>query len=101
MKIEISTEANVDIEYILQYSIETFGIIKAEDYMYTLYEKISKLSKFSHIGHFHKFLPNNIRVYNIEKHIVLYKILEEESIVLILRVVHNRVNLAEILEDNQ
>ncbi len=76
MTIEISTEAYVDIEYILKYSIETFGSIKAEEYMYTLYEKISKLSKFSHIGHSHKFLPNSIRVYNIEKHIVIPKYLK-------------------------
>ncbi len=76
MTLEISSEANIDIEYILQYSIETFGIFKAEEYMYTLYEKISKLSKFSHIGLSHKFLPNSIRVYNIEKHIVIPKYLK-------------------------
>lgn len=74
MELKISNEAFVDIESILQYSIETFGIMKAEEYLHYLYGKISKITKMPSIGHSHKQLPDDLKLYNVERHMVIYKV---------------------------
>ena len=98
MKLKISEKAYLDIESLLQYSIETFGIPKTEEYLKNLYKKISYLGKMPGIGHTHKSLPENLRVINVEKHIVIYEVIDQMSAVVILRVVHQKVNLAGLFE---
>jgi plasmid stabilization system protein ParE len=72
MNIEISDLAYLDIENILQYSIETFGFAKAEEYSDGIFKKIIYLSSFPDIGHRHNQLSADFRVCNFEKHITLY-----------------------------
>ena len=97
MNVVISSEAITDLQYLFQYSIETFGIAKTEEYVKNIYKRISNLGTMPGIGHLHKLLPENLRVINVEKHIVIYKVIEEESKVIIVRIVHQKVNLSNII----
>jgi toxin ParE1/3/4 len=96
MEIEISDDAYFDIEGILQISIETFGIIKAEEYSEKIFNKIILLSESPGIGHNHKYLPTNLRVTNLERHIIIYHFSEEEEQIKILRIVHQKINLGDL-----
>jgi len=41
------------------------------------------------MGHSHRFLPQDLKAFNIESHIVVYKIEEENNTVFILRLPKN------------
>jgi toxin ParE1/3/4 len=92
----ITNEAILDIESILQYSIETFGESKTKEYLDTLYAKIYTIASMPGIGHRHKYLKEDLRVYNIEKHLVIYQIHEEKQEVVILRILHKNSDLTSL-----
>lgn len=69
MKIEVSKKALSDLEDLFQYSIETFGNRKTEQYLQSIYKKISSLERMPGTGHIHKSLPDYLRVINIESHV--------------------------------
>jgi plasmid stabilization system protein ParE len=96
MELNISDEAYFDLEDILQYSIETFGLMKAEEYAEGIFSKISQLSKSPGIGHIHKYLPENNRAYNFEKHIIIYQFSEQENSIAIVRIIHQKSNLRDL-----
>jgi plasmid stabilization system protein ParE len=98
MKLVIGTEAYFDLELILQYSIETFGVVKAEEYNNSLYGNLIKLEKMPTIGHPHKFQPEDLRIYNVHSNAVVYKIDEESLTVKILRILYHKVNLTGLFE---
>jgi toxin ParE1/3/4 len=98
LEIVISDLALLDIDYMLQFSIETFGDIQTKKYLKLIYEKISQLSAHPEIGHQHKLLSNALRIINVEKHVILYQVLEQEKVIQIIRIVHQKVNISDVFE---
>lgn len=97
----ISDLASIDLEQIFQYSIETFGENKALEYLENFHIKFEKLEKMPGIGHFHSSLIQNVRVMNFESHNVLYKINEHKMVIEILRIVHQKINLDTLFNDER
>lgn len=85
-----------DISEIQTYTELTFGSTQKSLYEGKLQNGFAQLSKHPEIGHIHKLLPKNLRVFIIEKHIIIYQISEEDSLLQIVRIVHQKVNLSEI-----
>ncbi len=93
MEIIIGDLALIDIRDVFQYGIETFGLRKTEEYLARMHMKIEELSKWPDKGHYHPLINKDLRVYNVGKHLIIYKHFEEKSQIIILRIVHQKVNL--------
>lgn len=94
MKLTISELAFEDLESIFQYTFETFGIKKAIDYKENLFSNIQKLSQMPTMGHKHKNLSEEMRVFNVEYHSIIYNFTETH--LQIIRIVHQRRNMEEL-----
>lgn len=70
------------------------------EYLENLHLKFEKLEKMPGIGHFHSSLIRDVRVVNFESHNVLYKVNENEMVIEILRIVHQKINLDKLFTDS-
>lgn len=93
----ISDEALVDIEYIFQFGIETFGLIQTQNYLKDLYLAVDKIAQMPTRGHNHSQLPSQFLVYNLDSHMLIYIINESQKSIEILRIVHKKVDLSGIV----
>ncbi|MCP9767167.1 type II toxin-antitoxin system RelE/ParE family toxin [Lacihabitans sp. LS3-19] len=94
MIITISELAFEDLESIFQYTFETLGIKKAIDFKENLYNNIQKLSQMTTMGHKHKNLSEELRIYNFEYHSIIYDFTETH--LQIIRIVNQRRNIEDL-----
>lgn len=95
MAIEFSRAAEDDLLRIFLYSIEKHGIVQAEHYKSQLHKSLQILSDNPRITRLRQELKPPARVYPVQKHIIVYTILEDGQTVLVLRVRHHRENWGE------
>ena len=90
MKYQLTEEATRDVEEILAYSVNSFGIAQTEHYFEALKECIELLAGNPDIGHSAEdILPEYLR-FPYESHVIFYKRLT--SSILVVRVLHERMN---------
>lgn len=98
MNIKIADLAYGDIEQLFQYSIETFGEARTLQYLDTLFAKIDRLTKMSEIGRLLKPNESAMRIINVEKHVVIYQVNEGNDEVVVLRIVHQKINMDDLID---
>lgn len=90
MKYQLTEEATRDVEEILAYSVNSFGIAQTEHYFEALKECIELLAGNPDIGHSAEdILPEYLR-FPYESHVIFYKRLT--SSILVVRILHERMN---------
>jgi plasmid stabilization system protein ParE len=95
--LQFSFESREDLAQIQTYTEITFGVNQKDIYEGYFKKGFTQLSKMPTIGHRHTELPDDVLIYPIEKHLVIYQILPSTSKIYIIRIVHQKVNLGEIL----
>ncbi len=86
MKYQLTDEAARDVEEILAYSVNSFGVAQTEHYFEALKECIELLADNPNIGHSAKdILPEYLR-FPYESHVIFYKRLS--SSILVVRILH-------------
>ncbi len=95
-KVSISFESDQDLFDILECTEDTFGLTQKLDYLSYFKLAFLKLSKMPNIGHSRSDIPPDALVYNIEKHIIIYEILEDKNLVQILRILHSNMDFDEV-----
>ncbi|MBK9151962.1 MAG: type II toxin-antitoxin system RelE/ParE family toxin [Saprospiraceae bacterium] len=87
-RLSFSNKAFDDLNNIQTYTEITYGSLQKEIYEEKLKEGFAKIASMPGIGHRHKYLKEDLRVFNIEKHLVIYQVHEEKQEVVILRILH-------------
>ncbi len=93
-QIVISELANADIDFIFQYSMETFGLTVTEKYLNKLHDTIEDIRKMSTRGQLHADLKPYIRYHKVDSHYILYSY--SQSTFHILRILHQNMDLRTI-----
>jgi plasmid stabilization system protein ParE len=83
-KVSFSKEAFDDLSMIQTYTELTFGSVQKHIYEAKLKEAFDKLSKMPSIGHKNSFIPIEVMIYNVERHLILYQFSEKENTVSII-----------------
>lgn len=86
MRIEIQSQAFVDLEEIYSYSFITFGEIKANDYAQNLNAKIESLIENPYVGYDYSFIAIGLQRLIVESHSVFYRV--DTEVITIIRVLH-------------
>lgn len=91
-KVSISFEADQDLFDILEYTEDAFGLAQKLNYLSLFKIAFQKLSSMPHIGHTRNDIPLDTLAYNIEKHTIIYEIIENKKLVQILRILHSKMD---------
>ena len=90
MKYQLTEEADRDVEEILTYSVNNFGVTQTQHYFEALKKCIELLADNPNMGHSAEdILPEYLR-FPHESHIIFYKSLS--SSILVVRILHERMD---------
>lgn len=90
MKYQLTDDAARDVEEILVYSVNSFGVVQTEYYFEALKECIELLADNPNIGHSAEdILPEYLR-FPYESHVIFYKKISES--ILVVRILHERMD---------
>lgn len=78
----LTEEAKNQLFEILEYSIIKFGIIVAEKYLISIEGCFDKIVANPKIGRFHSSPGKQIRRHEHKSHVIFYKIMESDDIVI-------------------
>lgn len=92
MAIRFSSAAEDDLLEILLYGIEEHGLTQAERYKAQLEKAFDTLSHNPEIARLRHEISPPVRVYPVQKHMIVYSLLEDGKTVFVLRVRHHREN---------
>jgi len=93
--IEFSLAAEDDLLEIFLYGIEAHGLAQAERYKGRLDKSFQTLSESPGIARLRQEITPPVRVYPVQKHLIVYTIQEDGQTVFVLRVRHHRENWSE------
>jgi len=90
VKYQLTDEAARDVEKILAYSANSFGVVQTEHYFYALKECIELLADNPNIGRSaEETLPEYLR-FPYESHVIFYKKLSAS--IRVVRILHERMD---------
>lgn len=92
----LSKRSIQDLEDILLYSFQKWGQQQMNIYQSALDTGLITINKNPLIGYKHQNLPNNYRIFGINQHIVIYKIID--TTIFVIRVLHSRMDLEKNLQ---
>ncbi len=88
---KLSTAAAADIDNIIEYGIENYGLKRASAYAYGLSEAIETLCDHPKLGRRVNNLATDVRRIDYQSHMVFYQLNLE--CIHIVRVLHNRMDV--------
>ncbi len=96
-KYRLSQEADIDLEYIFDFTQAEFGFDQAVSYLRDLDEAFLLLSENPEIGRVRDEIKVGLRSLPKHSHVIFYRVLEDH--IRIVRVLHGRRDLPEFFED--
>jgi toxin ParE1/3/4 len=90
-KLRLSRRAQGDLRSILQFSYDTWGESKQVAYAESFERAFSHLLTFPEVGRIWSEIRENVRVFPVERHLILYRVTSTESI--IERIVHTHQDI--------
>ena len=87
-RLDVSEDAERDLDSIFEYSVRTWGYERAIRYAESITETLNRLLTFPMLGHGRGNLRPGIRAYSIAEHIVFYLLRDDQ--IYIVRVLHVR-----------
>lgn len=91
MNLKITIQASLDLEEILVYTSETWGLEKASEYVSKFFQCFNKLLENNYLGTTADYVHVNVRKFNVEKHVIFYSI--ESEYIVILRVLNTNIDI--------
>lgn len=95
-KYKIQPTARNDLKSIRLYTIKKYGLSQSHYYRQRLISCIENLSENPRIGRDVMGVGHNIRRFEIEKHIVFYKV--DVNAITIIRILHQSIDFLQALE---
>jgi toxin ParE1/3/4 len=93
----ISKKATTDLEEIWLYTADKWSIEQADRYYHLIFDEINFICKNPRSGMQMEWIRKGYRVAKVKFHLVFYKV--EKNIVQIIRILHERMDIENRLED--
>ena len=100
MKYRISEEAGKDLEKIWMYTLQNWSIEKADSYLKLIFNKREAITKKPSIGVNYNKLIANYYYARVKSHLIFYKINTESNTVDIIRILHNHMDVINIISSD-
>ena len=94
LKLKLRPKATEDLESIFEFTYSNWGIEQATKYQDELFNSMINICKNPKIGGIYYFKEGGFRKLNINKHLIFYRILEQE--IIITRILHQRMDLRSV-----
>lgn len=92
-QIELSPLAQEDIENIALYTLIEYGLQQQDTYMNLLDKGLKTISENPYIGHGHIDLEDDVQIWSIAKHLIIYTTHDTENVVRVFRILHQSVDI--------
>ncbi len=99
MKYKISVKAFEDIENIWLYTFENWSLEQADRYVNLIFDEIEYLSDNPTSGKDFSHVRKHYRCSKVKSHLVLYRFIENQNEIEIIRVLHERMDIENRLND--
>lgn len=99
MKYRISSEAKNDIEEIWLYTYEIWSVDQADRYYNLIFDEIEFIAENPTSGKDYGYVPEGYYRAKVKSHFIFYRIGKKDSLVEIIRVLHQRMDVENRLND--
>lgn len=99
MNCKISQEANRDIEKIWLYTFENWSLEEVDRYFNLIMDEIEYLAKNPKLGKDYSNVRRGYFRSKIKSHFIFYKINQEERVIEIIRILHQRMDVESRLNE--
>lgn len=99
MKYIISNEAANDLEEIWFYTFENWSAAQADKYLNLIFDEVEYITENPHIGQDYSFVKKGYYRYQVKSHFIFYKINPKEEVIEIIRILHQRVDIENRLNE--
>ena len=96
---KISVKATEDIENIWLYTFENWSLEQADRYVNLIFDEIEYLAENPKSGKDYNHIRKNYRCSKVKSHIVFYRIVEKQTEIEIIRVLHQQMDIENRLKE--
>ena len=96
---KISAKATEDIENIWLYTFENWSLEQADRYVNLIFDEIEYLAENPKSGKDYNHIRKNYRCSKVKSHIVFYRIVEKQTEIEIIRVLHQQMDIENRLKE--
>lgn len=99
MSYKISVQASEDIENIWLYTFENWSLEQADRYVNLIFDEIEYLANNPKSGKDFNHIRKNYRSSKVKSHIIFYRLVDEQNNIEIIRVLHQRMDIENRLNE--
>ncbi|MBX3257839.1 MAG: type II toxin-antitoxin system RelE/ParE family toxin [Chitinophagaceae bacterium] len=99
MKYKLSAKASEDIESIWLYTFENWSLKQADRYINLIFDEIEYLSDNPNSGKDLSHVRKNYRCAKVKSHLIFYRLIEKQSEIEVIRVLHQRMDIENRLSE--
>lgn len=99
MGYKLSNKAAEDIEKIWLYTFNNWSLEQADRYVKLIFDEFEYLAQHPLTGKDFNRIRKNYRRSKVKSHLIFYKIVQEQKIIEIIRVLHERMDIETRLND--
>jgi toxin ParE1/3/4 len=99
MSYKISVKASEDIENIWLYTFENWSLEQADRYVNLIFDEIEYLADNPGSGKNFNHILENYRCSKVKSHLIFYRLNDKEGDIDIIRVLHQRMDIVNRLND--
>jgi len=92
-RIELSFNAEQDIDDIALYTLKEYGHKQQDLYLSLIEQGFYMIAENPFIGRGHSDLSDNIQIWTVGKHIIVYTVNDKTDSICILRILHQSVDV--------
>lgn len=92
-RIELSFNAEQDIDDIALYTLKEYGQKQQDLYLSLIEQEFYTIAENPFIGRGHSDLSDNIQIWTVGKHIIVYTVNDKTDSICILRILHQSVDV--------
>lgn len=93
MSYKISIKASEDIENIWLCTFEHWSLEQADRYINLIFDEIEYLADHPNSGRDFNYIRKNYRCSRVKSHIIFYRLIDEQSDIEIIRILHQRMDI--------
>lgn len=93
MKIRLSGKAEDDLENIWIYTLENWSKEQEDRYLNLIFDEIKYIISNPKSGKDFGHIRKNYRYSKVKSHLIFYKHLNNSDIIVVIRILHERINL--------
>ena len=99
MNYKISVKAAEDLENIWLYTFEHWNQEQADRYLNLIIDEIEYIAQKPEVGNDLAHIRKNYKSSKVKSHIVFYRKIEKQNVIEIIRVLHQRMDIENRLND--